>query len=103
MLALFFMFRVYILYSSRIDKYYIGQTEDLPSRISYHNSIDRNRIWSKRGIPWVKRVSFTLISRGEAVALEKYLKQLKNRKLVEGIISAKMIFWNGRSIAADPD
>jgi putative endonuclease len=97
------MYRVYILYSTRIDKYYIGQTKDLPLRISYHNSIDRNRIWSKRGIPWIKKVSFSLSSRAEAVALEKYLKQLKNRKLIEGIISDKIIIWNGRAIEADPD
>jgi putative endonuclease len=31
------MYFVYILYSSKTDKYYIGSTDDLESRLKHHN------------------------------------------------------------------
>ncbi|MCA9385226.1 GIY-YIG nuclease family protein [Candidatus Dojkabacteria bacterium] len=30
------MFFVYILYSVSIDRYYIGQTKDIPTRLEFH-------------------------------------------------------------------
>ena len=33
------MYIVYILYSSRLDKYYIGRTNDIVRRLSEHNRI----------------------------------------------------------------
>jgi putative endonuclease len=76
---------VYILYSERIDKYYVGKTENLESHLSFHNS-ERNGIWTKRGQPWemVKFISFessTLSSKAE-----RFIKRQKSRKLLEEII-----------------
>ncbi len=50
---------VYILYSEKIDKYYVGKTENPKVRLEFHNS-DLNRIWTKRGQPWeiVKLIEF---------------------------------------------
>ena len=50
---------VYILYSEKIDKYYVGKTENPKVRLEFHIS-DLNRIWTKRGQPWeiVKLIEF---------------------------------------------
>ena len=58
----------YILYSSRIDKYYVGVTENLELRLDRHNLG-----WSKftkTGIPWklVQYESFN--SKFEALKIE---------------------------------
>ncbi len=44
------MYIVYILYSSRLDKYYIGRTNDINRRLSEHNRIKGK--FTDGGIPW---------------------------------------------------
>lgn len=44
------MWFVYILYSISIDKYYVGFTENLETRISRHNAGWGN--FTEKGIPW---------------------------------------------------
>ena len=44
------MFTVYILYSEKVDQYYVGYTNDLERRISEHNR--RKGKFTDRGIPW---------------------------------------------------
>ena len=72
---------VYILYSEKIDKYYVGKTENPKVRLEFHNS-DLNRIWTKRGQPWeiVKLIEFensTLSSKSE-----RFIKKQKSRKFI---------------------
>ncbi|MBX2894005.1 MAG: GIY-YIG nuclease family protein [Cyclobacteriaceae bacterium] len=38
---------VYILYSSKADRYYVGQTEDLSVRLDQHNSKELPSSYSK--------------------------------------------------------
>ena len=45
-------FVVYILYSSSLDKYYVGSTGNFVKRIVEHNSGKGN--FTSKGIPWVK-------------------------------------------------
>ncbi|MBI3123947.1 MAG: GIY-YIG nuclease family protein, partial [Ignavibacteriales bacterium] len=44
------MFYVYVLYSSKFNKIYIGQTCDLTNRLIEHNS--GKSFYTKRFIPW---------------------------------------------------
>ncbi len=76
---------VYILYSKRIDKYYVGKTENVDKRTEYHNS-EFNKIWTNRGKPWelVQTLEFensTLTSKAE-----HFIKKQKSRKLIEKIV-----------------
>ncbi len=34
----FFMFYLYILYSSKLDRYYVGHTENIELRLIQHNN-----------------------------------------------------------------
>ncbi len=72
------MFKVYVLKSQSLEKYYIGQTKHLDKRIEWHNS-PRAR-WTRRYQPWVLVFSETYDSRSEAMVREKELKALKNIK-----------------------
>jgi len=78
---------VYILYSEKIDKYYIGYTSDLTQRLDFHNSIEKNKIWSKRGIPWNLVFSHQANSKSDALKLEKFIKRQKSRSFVQRIIA----------------
>jgi hypothetical protein len=46
---------VYILYSARLSKYYIGRTENLELRLQFHNDPLESRKFTARGIPWVPK------------------------------------------------
>ena len=76
---------VYILYSSSIDKYYTGFTEDYEKRFAFHNS-EKNRIWTKRGRPWELKKVFRFDTKREALQAEKFIKQQRNRAYMERFI-----------------
>lgn len=44
------MWKVYIIYSEKIDRYYTGVTDDIGWRLERHNQ-GWGR-YTKRGIPW---------------------------------------------------
>ena len=45
------MYILYILYSEKLDRYYVGYTNDFQRRISEHNRIKGK--YTDTGIPWV--------------------------------------------------
>ncbi len=49
------MFYCYILYSERLDKYYIGSTNDLNGRLQRHNT--SNHGFTSTGKPWELKYS----------------------------------------------
>ena len=67
------MFFVYIIYSKKVCKKYIGQTEDLMLRLDQHNSNFYQSFTNNKG-PWEMIHSEGFSTRSEALAREKYLK-----------------------------
>ena len=52
MSSFFYMqYFVYILYSNKLDKYYIGSTSDLEERLKKHNRIHKG--FTLTGQPWI--------------------------------------------------
>jgi len=67
------MFTVYIIYSSNIDKFYTGQTQDIERRLEEHNRGKTS--FSATGMPWTLVYSKDCPSRSEALKLEKLIKK----------------------------
>ncbi len=66
-------FNVYILYSQRSSKYYVGQTADIEKRLRRHN---RGLVPStKGGIPWELVLQIKVPDRSEAMVLERKIKK----------------------------
>jgi putative endonuclease len=63
---------VYIIFSSKLNKYYSGFTENLDVRIVQHNS--GISTFTSKGIPWELIYSFEVNSISEARILEKEIK-----------------------------
>ena len=80
----FCMFYVYIIYSPGFHRFYIGQTSNLTNRIKRHNDGLEN--YTAKYKPWTLVWSTTKNSRGEAMILERKLKNL-NRKRLEDFIA----------------
>ena len=81
------MFYVYILYSEKAEKYYIGFTSILEGRVEAHNH-HANKGWTKPYQPWklVHSESFEL--KKAAMVRERKLKSYKNKEIIKMIIQS---------------
>ena len=77
---------IYILYSEKIDKYYVGSTDDLEWRLERHNMGWGK--YTKRGIPWGLVYSEKYKTKTEALKREREIKKKKSRKYIEELIHA---------------
>ena len=75
---------IYILYSSKIDHYYIGYCSDLTQRLLRHNS--GSTTYTKRGIPWVMVYSEFYEEKTDAIKRERELKRMKSRNYIESLL-----------------
>ncbi|MFN6380309.1 MAG: GIY-YIG nuclease family protein [Flavobacteriales bacterium] len=67
-------FHVYILQSLKDGKYYYGFTEDLDTRLSFHNEGLVRSTKSRR--PLVLHYSESFVTKREALKREKYFKSI---------------------------
>ena len=80
------MFTVYILYSSAIDKYYVGYTNDLERRLLEHNR--KKGKFTDSGIPWSIVHHELYESKSEAMLREKSIKSHKSRHYILSLLSS---------------
>jgi putative endonuclease len=74
---------VYILYSPSIDSYYKGQTSDIDDRLKRHNNGQEKA--TKLGVPWTLVWRTKKDTRGEALILERKLKNLSRERTIQFI------------------
>ena len=78
------MHLVYILYSEKCDRYYIGYCEDLEVRLNRHN---RGMVTATKNCkPYFIKASKPFQTEIEARREELRLKKAKNRKYLEWLI-----------------
>ncbi|TVZ27915.1 putative endonuclease [Gillisia sp. Hel_I_86] len=64
---------VYILFSEKSSRYYVGQTIDIKERLKRHNSGRVNS--TKYGMPWKIVLQMEVSNRSEAMLLESKIKK----------------------------
>jgi len=74
----------YILFSPKLNKYYIGACIDLERRFSEH-SIGRSKFTSL-GIPWELKYCEELTTLIEPKSWESAIKKMKSRRYIERMI-----------------
>ncbi|MCK9614458.1 MAG: GIY-YIG nuclease family protein [Candidatus Omnitrophica bacterium] len=75
---------VYILYSKKIKRFYIGYTENLPRRIAEH---ERGSTWTTARLPGFELIFCEyFVSRLDAVRREKYFKTTKGKRSLKLIL-----------------
>jgi len=77
---------VYILYSEKLDRFYIGQTALSPSeRLQEHNNARNDGSFSTRGIPWSLFLAIACQSRDQARGLERHIKKMKSPAYIRNL------------------
>jgi putative endonuclease len=78
------IYHVYILYNNIHDKYYIGQTNNINSRLTEHNS-GLSKYTARYNGFWKLIYQENFGNRSEAMRREKFLKQQKNKNFYKKI------------------
>lgn len=81
------MYSCYILYSCLLDRYYVGHTEDIATRLLQHNNGESN--YTSKAKDWELVYEETFSSRTEAHTREREIKKKKSRKYIEWLIGLK--------------
>jgi len=79
------MFVVYVLYSDKLNKRYIGSTRDLNNRLKEHNTGKSKS--TKAGIPWKLIYQEYYQSNQDARRRELILKSGVGRKFLDQILN----------------
>ena len=76
----------YILYSTKLNKYYVGSTTDINRRLIEHNRGKEK--FTKTGVPWNLVYSEVFEELTQARKRETFIKKMKSRKFIESLISS---------------
>ncbi len=76
------MHYIYILYSPTLDKFYIGETQELELRIIQHNSRFFKGASTSIADDWIVRWSFDTGDRIKARKIESFLKKQKSKTFI---------------------
>ncbi|MFV5691537.1 GIY-YIG nuclease family protein [Flavobacterium sp. LT1R49] len=80
------MYFIYIIYSKKLDRFYVGTTDDVEKRLAEHNSGFYSEAFTVKGVPWELSLKFECKSSEKAYGLEKFLKRMKSRIFLEKVI-----------------
>ena len=81
------MFTVYVLYSEKFDKIYIGFTSDIEERLKAHNEL-ATKGWTIKFRPWKLIHSELFETKANAMSREKELKTAKGREWIWQLIKS---------------
>jgi putative endonuclease len=79
----------YILFSAKINSYYVGSTNNLVDRLKRHNS--GRSTFTKKGLPWILIYKKEYSTKSEAYQAELYIKSQKSRKYIEDLIANQFL------------
>lgn len=75
------MYFVYVLWSNKLYKRYVGSSDDTEHRIVEHNRGSNK--FTRGGIPWIKVYQEEFATKTEALKREKFLKSGQGRKWLD--------------------
>lgn len=79
------MFTVYVLYSEKYHKIYIGYTCNIAQRLLAHNELE-TKGYTLRYRPWNLIHTEDFLEKSEAMKREKQLKSAKGREFIWNLI-----------------
>jgi len=77
----------YILYSKKLNRFYIGATEFMPN-IRWEQHIEKiynNKSFTAKADDWVIYLTIKCYSKRQAFAIESHIKRMKSKKYIENL------------------
>ena len=80
------MIACYILWSQKLDSYYIGITHDgSTNRLQKHNSGFYHNSYTKITDDWELFIEIKCLSVGHAAKIEKHIKRMKSKQYIKNL------------------
>ncbi len=80
------MYTVYVLYSDRYQKIYVGYTSNLVERFKSHNLL-ATKGWTIKFRPWQIIYTEEFVDKSAALKCEQELKSSRGRAFIWGLIT----------------
>jgi putative endonuclease len=81
------MYYVYILYSEKLDRNYVGTTDDVTKRLVEHNNGIYQEAFTTKGIPWISKWKYKCVSSAHAYAFEAFIKRMKSSDFINRLVN----------------
>ncbi|TPG44501.1 GIY-YIG nuclease family protein [Flavobacterium pectinovorum] len=79
------MYVVYILHSSKLNRYYIGFTSDFDTRMEFHKNAESNK-FTANAQDWKLFLKVGCETKTQGLDIEKHIKKMKSKIYIENLI-----------------
>ena len=76
---------VYILHSATLNRFYIGYTSELETRLEFHKNAASSKYTSKAD-DWLLFLKISCESKRQALRIEKHIKNMKSKVYIENLL-----------------
>jgi len=76
---------VYILYSSKLDRYYTGFTTNFDVRLDFHLHAEHHKFTAKAD-DWELFYKIECASKNQGLQMEKHIKNMKSKKYIQNLL-----------------
>jgi len=76
---------VYIIYSEKLNRFYIGTTDHFSERLKKHNEGYFEDAFSVKGVPWEEFLIIDQLSSSQALKMEKHIKSMKSSTYIRNL------------------
>jgi putative endonuclease len=76
---------VYILFSKKLDKHYIGFTENLEQRLTFHSNDSQTRKYTYNADDWELIFTIECTSKSQGLSIEKHIKSMKSKIYIQNL------------------
>jgi len=73
---------VYIIFSEKLNKFYVGTSDNFLVRLDQHNNLFYDNSFTKKGIPWVEFLVINSLNCKQAYLIEKHIKNMKSKNYI---------------------
>ena len=85
---------VYVLYSQKIDSFYIGETSNIENRLLWHNNKEFQKAYTKIANDWKLYFQINCIDIIQSRKIEKHIKAMKSKLYIENLVKFPEISKN---------
>jgi putative endonuclease len=79
------IYSVYILYSFKLNRFYIGTSDDVQRRLLEHNNASFKDAFTSKGIPWILFLTIDGLSSESAYRIERHIKKMKSKSYIKNL------------------
>ena len=78
-------YQVYILFSNKLNRFYIGSTSNLDNRIIFHQNAE-SRKYTYKANDWFLFTAIPCQCKEQTLAIEQHIKKMKSKVYIENLV-----------------